>query len=204
MTVRFNKGNPFNGFKITKQRSKDAMDWFSGAIESLSDTDKQRERKIADTPVDGNADVKPQEIKQKDNIPKGLQPGSLYLQSYDAKHKATLPVWDQLPLFFLLKFLPDGYLGLNLHYLPMGVRIGILGTLTDYTNNKKIDDNTRLRMSWSLINSVSKLEPLQECIKHYLFSHVTSTPVYITPSNWEFTASLPMEKWVYNKDKNKK
>lgn len=201
--MKFGKNNPFNGFKITKQKSKDSLDWFSNAIDSLSDTDNQREKKAANVPTNGNADAKPRETKTDDSIPKGLQLGSLYLQSYDAKHKATLPVWDQLPLFFLLKFLPDGYLGLNLHYLPINIRVGILGTLTDYTNNKKMDNLTRLRLSWNLINSVSKLEPLKDCIKHYLFSHVTSTPVYITPNNWEFTASLPMEKWVYNTKKKK-
>jgi hypothetical protein len=189
--MNFSRNNPFKNFKLSKKGLYDSMDWFSKVVGSMF---------RPDAPANGNADAMPNRLKEI-SVPKGLQLGSLYLQSYDAKWKDELPVWDQLPLFFMLRFLPDGYLGLNLHYMPLDVRIGVLGTLMEYSNNTRMDDSTRLRLSWNLINSVSKLDPLKDCVKHYLFDHVTSTPTYITPTQWIHTASLPLAKWVYKKDK---
>lgn len=202
---KFSNLNPFKNFKITTKAAKAALDWFGSKVgemfsNEVTDEEQIKIKKLASAVADGDADAKPSLAKDF-SAPVGLQLGSLYLQSYDAKHKDTLPVWDSLPLFFLLKFVPDGYIGLNIHYMDMGTRVAILGTLTEYANNKKMDDTTRLRLSWSLINSVSQLEPLKVCIKHYLFSHVTSRPVYISPDNWETIAKLPIEKWHYNKKK---
>lgn len=203
---KFGKDNPFKNFKITGKSSRDSLDWFGGTVDNmLSGEETKKSAKIKELTTkngNGNDDRKPSLLKDF-NAPKGLQLGSLYLQSYDAKHKATLPVWDSLPLFFLLKFNAGGYLGLNLHYMDIATRVAVLGTLMEYANNDKMDSTTRLQLSWSLINSVSKLEPLKDCIKHYLFDHVTSTPVFISPENWLQASQLPIANWHYNTNKNK-
>ena len=47
-----------------------------------------------------------------------VTPGEMYMFYYDAKHKDTLPYWDRFPLVFPFSKVKDGFLGLNLHYLP--------------------------------------------------------------------------------------
>lgn len=197
---RFSTNNPFKNFKIDRSSSKKSMNWFGGKVHQMLSGEK--ERKLVNNIGDGNDDAKPRLLKDFDK-PKPLQLGSLYLQAYDAKHKLTLDVWDSLPLFFLLKFRNDGYLGLNLHYMDIGTRVAVLGALMEYANNDKMDDTTKLKLSWSLVNNVSQLAPLKDCVKHYLFDHVTSTPVYISPENWETIAKLPIARWHYNNDKKK-
>ena len=50
-------------------------------------------------------------------------PGHLYLFMYDPKLKKTLPYYDRFPLVFPYAKTPDGFIGLNMHYLPYGLRI---------------------------------------------------------------------------------
>lgn len=197
---RFSLGNPFKNFKINRASAKKSMDWFGSKVHQMLSGDT--EKKLVNKFGSGNDDAKPDLLKDLSS-PKPLQLGSLYLQSYDAKHKATLDVWDSLPLFFLLKFRNDGYLGLNLHYMDVGTRIAVLGSLMEYANNDKMDETTKLKISWSLVNSISQLAPLKDCVKHYLFDHVTSTPICISPENWETVARLPIARWHYNNNTKK-
>ena len=44
--------------------------------------------------------------------------GQMFLFAYDAKHKDTLPYYDRYPLIFPFKKVNDGFLGINMHYLP--------------------------------------------------------------------------------------
>ena len=141
---RFSFSNPFKNFKINRTSSKKSMDSFGGKVRQMMDAEK-RQTNSTKFGVDGTDDAKPNLLRDFDK-PKPLQLGSLYLQSYDAKHKATLDVWDSLPLFFLLKFRNDGYLGLNLHYMDLGTRVAVLGALMEYANNDKMIKMT-MRMS---------------------------------------------------------
>jgi len=45
--------------------------------------------------------------------------GRLNMFFYDPKFKKTLPYYDTFPLVLPLERYDDGFLGINLHYLPM-------------------------------------------------------------------------------------
>ena len=45
--------------------------------------------------------------------------GGLYFFYYDPKTKDSLPYYDTFPLVLALERYNDGFLGLNLHYLPL-------------------------------------------------------------------------------------
>ena len=45
--------------------------------------------------------------------------GRLNMFFYDPKFKKTLPYYDTFPLVLPLEPYSDGFLGINLHYLPM-------------------------------------------------------------------------------------
>jgi len=123
-------------------------------------------------------------------------PGFMYLFFYDAKHKDTLPYWDQFPLVLPYRPVQDGFYGLNLHYLPYLMRFRILGKLHEYASNDKNDITTKVKLSWKLLSGAAALKPLQVCVKHYLYAHVESRFLTIAYPDWVTASQLPVEKFV--------
>ena len=58
--------------------------------------------------------------------------GKLNMFMYDPKFKKTLPYYDTFPLVLPIEKYSDGFLGINLHYLPIPLRIKLLDRLVDY------------------------------------------------------------------------
>ena len=125
-----------------------------------------------------------------------VMPGKLYMFYYDPKHKDTLPYYDAFPLVFPFRAMPDGFLGLNMHYLPYFHRVQLMTRLLDFANNKTLDENTRLRYSWSLLNGAARFQTASACVKHYLKDHVASTFLEIPGDDWHTAMMLPVERFV--------
>ncbi len=119
--------------------------------------------------------------------------GRMYFFFYDPKTKDKLPYYDRFPLVIPIERYPDGFLGLNLHYIHPKQRIILLDKLSEFANNNKYDETTKLRLSYDLLKSTSKAFELQACIKRYLFSHVESRFMEITADEWDIACLLPME-----------
>ena len=56
--------------------------------------------------------------------------GRLNMFFYDPKFKKTLPYYDTFPLVLPLESFRGGFLGINLHYLPIPLRVRLLDKLT--------------------------------------------------------------------------
>jgi hypothetical protein len=125
-----------------------------------------------------------------------LVPGNLYMFFYDAKHKATLPYWDRFPLVFPFKKTEDGFMGLNMHYLPYQMRVQLLDKLMGFANNKTLDETTKLKFSWALIDGVSKYQAASPCVKQYLDQHVKSPFRKVNGNDWATAMLLPVESFV--------
>ena len=125
-----------------------------------------------------------------------VMPGSLYMFQYDAKHKETLPYWDSFPLVFPYKKTKDGFIGLNMHYLPYNLRIQLLDRLMIFANNKQMNETTKLKYSWATINGVSKFKIAEPCIHQYLNSHVRTLFRKVEAQDWATAMMLPVERFV--------
>ena len=123
-------------------------------------------------------------------------PGNLYLYGYDPKHKATLPYYDRYPLVFPFRRTQNGFIGLNMHYLPYNLRIALLDRLMVFKSNNRMDETTRLKYSWATIDGVSKFAAAQPCVKQYLNSHVRSQFRQIYSEDWATAMLLPVERFV--------
>ena len=99
-----------------------------------------------------------------------LKLGNLFLFAYDAKHKATLEVWDKLPLIVLLD-IPGGkyILGINTHFIPYTFRIKFIKNLQN--KNMKIKYKDVLK-AWKGANIPGAY--LKYAIRKYLVSHIQS------------------------------
>ena len=126
--------------------------------------------------------------------------GKLYFFAYDPKWKDKLSKYDKFPMVFPIELYGDGFLGLNLHYLGVAERQRLLGKLMDYANNDKMNKNTKLKLSYDLIQSTRSLNTLaRPCIKRYLFSHCRSRFIQIYANEFDKAIQLPVADWVFNR-----
>jgi hypothetical protein len=121
--------------------------------------------------------------------------GSMYMYYYDPKHKATLPYYDRFPLVFPYKKVPGGFMGINMHYLPLNYRAKLMDALYDVANNDKYDETTKLKFNYNILNSASKYKYFAPCVKHYLSEQVRSRFLYVYPSEWDVALFLPLERF---------
>ena len=124
--------------------------------------------------------------------------GSMYMFFYDAKHKETLPYYDKFPLVIVLQEAPGGFLGLNLHYLPLSLRAKFLDALLDTANNNRYDNSTKFRITYDTLRSVARMKYYKPCIKHYLASQVRSKFAKVPAPEWEIATFLPTADFVSN------
>lgn len=127
--------------------------------------------------------------------------GNMYTYVYDAKHRKTLPYFDRLPLIFMIERYDDGFLGMNLHYLPPKVRALFMIRLLDFANNRRFDNTTKLKLSYQLLKAAAGTNALKPCIKRYLLDHVRSRMLYIPAKEWE--AAIYLRTQAFTKSFNK-
>ena len=126
--------------------------------------------------------------------------GRLYFFKYDPKYKDTLSQYDKFPMVFPIEIYNDGFLGLNLHYLGTRERQAILGRLLKFKSNEKMDKTTRLRLSYDLIMSTTRLNTLaRPCVKRYLFTQVRSQFIEVYMDEFDKAIQLPVEDWVFKR-----
>jgi len=119
--------------------------------------------------------------------------GYMYAFKYDPKHKADLPYYDTFPLIFPVKMESDGFLGINFHYLPPILRAKLMDALYSTLTNKNYDDSTKVRISYSILQSASKYRYFRPTLKKYLRSHVRSQFLEIQVQEWDIALFLPTE-----------
>lgn len=124
--------------------------------------------------------------------------GRMYCYHYRPKYEDKLPVWDQFPLVLPMEIYPDGFLGLNLHYLDPYNRLALLELLHDFITNTKYDDSTRFKLSYSVLNGIKKYDIMRPCIKRYLLEYMESSMIYVEPDQWELAVLLPFERFHHN------
>lgn len=121
--------------------------------------------------------------------------GKLYAFFYDPKHKETLPYYDRFPLIFPIQKTPDGFIGINLHYLPPRLRARLMDALYDLTINERYDESTKLEISYEILNSASKYRWFKPTIKRYLNKHVRSRFLLIESVEWDMALMLPVQRF---------
>lgn len=131
----------------------------------------------------------------KERMASKIQPGSMYAFFYDPKFKETLPFYDTFPLVLPFKGMPDGFLGLNFHYLPYMMRVNLLQNLLKFRSNKRMDETTRIMTSWKLLQGAATADVIKPAVKHYLASHVQSRFLQIYPNEWATAIMLPVEQF---------
>ena len=118
--------------------------------------------------------------------------GKLNMFFYDPKHKKTLPYYDTFPLVLPLETYSDGFLGLNLHYLPIPLRIRLLDGLVDYSNNTAFDETTRLVVNYKRLKNIELIRPT---IHKYLSGYTKSQFRRIDADEFTIATLLPVQRF---------
>jgi hypothetical protein len=63
-------------------------------------------------------------------------------------------------------------------------------------STQELDETTRLKISYNILQQASKYRFFNPCIKRYLISHVKSRFFYIEPTEWEMALFLPIDRFV--------
>ena len=121
--------------------------------------------------------------------------GSMYMYTYDAKHKKTLPYFDRFPLVFPFKKVSGGFMGINLHYLPLPYRAKLMDGLYSISNNNRYNETTKIGMTYNILNGSSKFRYFKPCVKKYLTTQLRSKFLYVYPSEWDIALFLPLERF---------
>lgn len=121
--------------------------------------------------------------------------GKLYFYYYDPKYADVLPYYDIFPLTLVLKRYNDGFLGLNLHYLPVLYRATFLDRLINLAELNENDEPERVRVTYSILNASRKYKAFEPCLKRYLYTQMGSRLLKIEPNEWETALFLPVERF---------
>jgi hypothetical protein len=121
--------------------------------------------------------------------------GLMYLFYYDPKTKADLPYWDTFPLVLVLEKYNDGFLGLNLHYLPQNYRIAFLTKLMKFAQMGDENEIKRMRVTYDILTASRRYAEFKPCIKRYLNTHLRSRLLTIQPNEWDTAMMLPLQQF---------
>tara|TARA_R110000744_G_scaffold146578_2_gene259429 strand:- start:103 stop:693 length:591 start_codon:yes stop_codon:yes gene_type:complete len=159
-------------------RTKSSKNWFRKKVNELGD-------------------VNPRKLLKDDALQSSANQisGSMYMYFYDPKHKKTLPYYDKFPMVIMIEPAPGGFYGLNLHYLPPMVRARFLDELMK-TAPKNINDKSKLKIRYDLLQSTKKFKEFEPCFKHYLNSQIKGRPVRVPMTEWEIAIFLPVEQFA--------
>jgi hypothetical protein len=171
--------NPFETVSMKAGDAERSQRWYQAQVNNLKNLKPSVTRML-------NSDTQ--------HLTSRLVPGRLYLFQYNALHKDTLPYWDALPLVFPFKKLNDGFLGINLHYLPYALRFKLMGNLLDLVQNTDNEDS-QMMLSWQFLNASSKYQGVNACVKHYLKSQLASSFLNIPPKEWLAASMMPIEQF---------
>lgn len=121
--------------------------------------------------------------------------GKMLMYRYDPKHKATLPYYDKFPLIFPIERYNNGWLGINLHYLPPVYRARLMDALYDTISNKRYDETTKMKINYKILKNASKFRYFEPCIHRYLTSHVKSQLIEVDIKEWDYVMMLPLARF---------
>ena len=110
--------------------------------------------------------------------------GKLNMFFYDPKYKETLPYYDTFPLVLPIEKYSNGFLGLNLHYLPIPLRIRLLDRLAGFSEGNEVNVD---------YNGLKNISLVKTTLHKYLYGQTKSQFRRIDVDEFVVAAMLPVQ-----------
>ena len=162
-------------------RARAAGDWFRSIV------NRTRGKFSRETPE--------KILQRSENLTTTSVLGKMYFYSYNPKWKDELPWYDTFPLVFPIERYPDGFLGLNFHYLAPKHRAILMDQLKGFANNKAYDETTKLKLTYNMLKGFTKIKRARPTVHRYLNSKINSQFVLVNADEWEVALFLPVERF---------
>lgn len=170
------KGLRENKFPL---RSAAAIEWYRNAGKQLR---RVNENKLMNS--DPNRLVTRPEV------------GNMYTYAYDPKYKDVLPYYDRQPLVFPFTIEKDSFTGINLHYINPQDRARLMNLLYKTKHNETLNNQSKLMISYQILQGLSQTKYYKPCIKKYLYSHLQTKLMEIRPREWDIILFMPIAKFT--------
>ena len=118
--------------------------------------------------------------------------GRLNMFFYSPKYKDKLPYYDRFPLVLPLEKNRGGFMGINMHYLPIPLRAELLDKLYEFSNNDKFDNTTKLTATYNKVKNIDLVRPT---LHRYLYNFVESQFRRIDANEFIVATLLPVQRF---------
>ena len=124
--------------------------------------------------------------------------GRLNMFFYSPKYKEKLPYYDRFPLVLPLERYRGGFMGINMHYLPIPLRTRLLDKLYEFSSNDKFDSTTELTATYNGVKNIPLVKPT---LHRYLYNFVESPFRRIDADEFIVATLLPVQRFKKASDR---
>ncbi len=185
--INTSMANPFENIRTAAGDIDRSAQWYQAAI-----------RKYLEG-VNTYAEVLKTDIGE---ITNKLEVGSMYMFRYDPRHKETLKYYDGFPLVMISEPLPNGFSGINLHYLAPLKRAELLGQLMPQNKQDfQITKQDKLASDWRIVQNFTRFPGARNSIKKYLSNQIQGRLLKVDPEHWKAAIFLPVQNFTGASDR---
>ena len=94
-----------------------------------------------------------------------------------------------------LKRLPEGFLGINFHYLHYKQRAILMDALYEYASDEELNEESSIRVTYEILKGNSRTRLFKPALKRYLRSQVESRFLEIMQEQWNAAIMLPIARF---------
>lgn len=159
--------------------TKASQEWFLEKVEEMA----------------GQKPPNRQEVRN--NLPMATRQlvGQMFMFFYNPMTANKLPYFDRFPLVILLEKSKTGFMGLNLHYLPIDLRQQLYYRLLPRATTSVFNESTRLKIDYNFLKSRNSLRAFRPCVKRYRYDQMVGRMAFVPANEWELTIHLPLALW---------
>ena len=122
--------------------------------------------------------------------------GWMYMFNYQPLHKDKEKYYDTFPLIYILRLDSDGFVGINLHYLPPIMRERVFLMLQRFASGSYENEETRLVLRYEyMMKQPIFRHMLKPCIRKYLYRRMDSFILHIPAEDWYIASFLPLSRF---------
>ena len=155
------------------------FEWFQGKVRDLIDQSEKP------------SELLPEWEKRTNRVQ--MYRFNMFFYDPQPERKKNLLYFDMFPLVYPLRRMGDGFIGINVHYLPPAFREDFYNIFSRFATNDEIDEKTLYRATWSKISRFKVMRPL---IRKYTYESVRSRFLVLDATEVPIALLLPLQRFV--------